>query len=678
MVIDLEHKAATQTEKAPGTIVLFKPKLDALLSAQSNCQFSQWLVKGLSTKCLNWPGLEQRAGDISLCIDYLTYTFDPLPLVEVTWFGLWDPREDFDEERGRCQVRYHSFLDVIACPDNPASEFVSTRPINPSIGSQKNLVLSRRWIQECMENHVDCPALAGKFMPKYVLKLSQNADQYHVSIYQPFSPEPYTALSYCWGGDQPHKTTRAKINSGNLELDYHILPASIQDAIKVTVGLGYQYLWVDSLCIVQDEGQEKAEQIALMPNIYTSAIVTIVASRANRAIDGFLHEIDVKAVTNLCFKLPFKCPGSSTVGTVFLSKINNVDDPEPIDFRGWTFQERFLSPRVLDFATKQLSWTCSSSSVDEGFRDGWKLRSLKQDRLFLENNFFTKQMGSAVPAVNGSHIDIQNWRLMVAYYTRRRLTFPKDRILAISGVAGMFATVLKDQYAAGHWKQSLPFDLLWSKSPESTPERRPSEYLAPSWSWAAVTGEVWFWYAHKVSPSDMPPVTPDVHLTDVLTELEEQTAVFGAVTSGCIKGSGSIRKLVWFGNQETPDHFHALHDYTLEGDVRPVPLMRMIPDAIEDEFAKDPSRKDISIPVHLLHVGTCTNWGIRGLFGLVLREMASASQRRRFTRLGIFHNCPPRGRKRRALGVARPWDSLAEGDNLAFFADCVKEEFEII
>lgn len=127
------------------------------------------------------------------------------------------------------------------------------------------------------------------------------------------------------------------MNSGNLNVDWNLLPRSIWDAIKVTVGLGYCYLLVDSLCIIQDDDHEKAKEIALMPKIYRKAIVTIVASRANRAVDGFLQGIDVQSATELRFKLPFRCPGSSTTGTVYLTKMRSVEASKPVDSRGWTF-----------------------------------------------------------------------------------------------------------------------------------------------------------------------------------------------------------------------------------------------------------------------------------------------------------------------------------------------------
>lgn len=230
----------------------------------------------------------------------------------------------------------------------------------------------------------------------------------------------------------------------------------------------------------------------------------------------------------------------------------------------------------------------------------------------------------------------------------------------------MFASVLKDQYVAGHWRQSLPFDLLWFIVPGTALQRRQSEYQAPSWSWAAIMGNIWFNFARAASPSDYEPPKPAMSLSDMHTVLEEKTAAFGAVTSGYIRGRGRIRSLVWFGNQDTPDHLHVLHDRDSAGNLEPVPLLRIIPDALEDEFSRHPLDRDISIAVHLLHVGTCTGWGLRGLVGVVLREqplLGRNPSRRKFSRVGVFHINPTIKRKRKALGVPRPSDNLGQGGN---------------
>jgi hypothetical protein len=101
---------------------------------------------------------------------------------------------------------------------------------------------------------------------------------------------PYLALSYCWGGDQRHKTTKRSMLHSNGAVNVSLLPATIRDAISVTINLGYKYLWVDSLCIIQDDQQDRMAEIAKMPTIYSNAICTIAASFPAKASEGFLGD----------------------------------------------------------------------------------------------------------------------------------------------------------------------------------------------------------------------------------------------------------------------------------------------------------------------------------------------------------------------------------------------------
>lgn len=132
-------------------------------------------------------------------------------------------------------------------------------------------------------------------MPEILLKVSRNeasdAAPYEISHYFPTqgTAEPYLALSYCWGGAQKYTTTKQRITSGDSHLDWSQIPHTIQDALIVTASLGYKYVWVDSLCIVQDDDiYKKAKQIGMMSNIYTNATVTILASKAKSSDEGFL------------------------------------------------------------------------------------------------------------------------------------------------------------------------------------------------------------------------------------------------------------------------------------------------------------------------------------------------------------------------------------------------------
>lgn len=172
----------------------------------------------------------------------------------------------------------------------------------------------------------------------------------------------YTALSYCWGANQAEhfKTTKQTVARLFEGFSLEELPMTLQDAVWTTVKLGLRYLWVDALCIVQDDDYDKAHEISMMPSIYSQAVVNIAASRASGAGQGFLGLRDLAA---LGLQTRFVLPAMSFTGlnsTAYLSQAGG-DPMEPLEGRAWVLQERILSPRVLQFGSTQTSWKCFHS-----------------------------------------------------------------------------------------------------------------------------------------------------------------------------------------------------------------------------------------------------------------------------------------------------------------------------
>lgn len=183
---------------------------------------------------------------------------------------------------------------------------------------------------------------------------------------------PYAALSYCWGGEQRVKTTIESHSRYMQRIDISELPDTIKDAIFVTIELGLEYLWVDALCIIQDDPNDRDMELTHVPDVYSQATVTILASRAPAVHDGFLQP---RTAPPPSFRLPFQCP-DGTLDSVDLYLHNDYQPSEPLDTRGWALQERLLSTRMLDFSTLQTRWICHKTTDTEdeveGQVDGWK------------------------------------------------------------------------------------------------------------------------------------------------------------------------------------------------------------------------------------------------------------------------------------------------------------------
>ncbi len=156
-------------------------------------------------------------------------------------------------------------------------------------------------------------------------------------------------------------TTAATLPSMLRAIRLEDIPKTFRDAVYVTRQLGYQYIWIDALCIIQDSDSDKAEQISQMQDIYRNAVFTISASRSADCNDGFIGPVHLDPENRpevVSRKIPYSTP-EGIVGCIQLRKLILFDTSlQPIHKRGWTYQEHFLSHRTLSFGD-QISWQCA-------------------------------------------------------------------------------------------------------------------------------------------------------------------------------------------------------------------------------------------------------------------------------------------------------------------------------
>ncbi|KAK0739487.1 hypothetical protein B0T21DRAFT_143074 [Apiosordaria backusii] len=314
----------------------------------------------------------------------------------------------------------------------------------------------------------------------------------------------------------------------------------IQDAATICQRIGIHYLWIDALCIIQDDPNDKSIEISKMPSIYGGATVTIVAARSPSAADGFLGErlpgLKEAAV------VPYRCLDGE-LGFITLTRIGNGFEPaEPIDERGWTLQERLLSCRIIEFGSRQTRWICpetrSSGFSNEGLTDGWsrdvnysnkrRTEGLDLDLIRAAKStidFYGRPRNSQFKEYLKA---MEHWEKICESFTERALTVSSDRAVGISGIAQLFAEFSGDQYIAGLWKSCFHSGLLWKIErsyidPKTQP--RPTTYQGPSWSWLSVNGPVSFDRVRR----------PSECVAEILsceTEPAEETAQYGLVREG--------------------------------------------------------------------------------------------------------------------------------------------------
>ncbi|KAF2786560.1 HET-domain-containing protein [Melanomma pulvis-pyrius CBS 109.77] len=393
--------------------------------------------------------------------------------------------------------------------------------MNTEPGSKDALELCASWLRSCKKEH-SCPQPSNVWMPARVLAISRDNGSPRLSLRPTAgcSIEPYAALSYCWGGSQQVQTTTENISQHELAIDLSRLPKTLQDAVAVADSCGIKYLWVDALCITQDDAVDKAMEIANMGHVYANATVVISASRAKTAAEGFLGPRAPMGTDTpqLLFRLPFHTKGRS-LGDMIL--IPHVPTPkEPIDERAWTLQERLLANRCLEFGPVQTRWSCS---------------------------YYASRTLGTLPPVDGNsphQVYRRLWHRIVEMQSRRLVGSEKDRLGSLAGIALRFGGLLNEDYVCGIWKHSLSSDLLWSAERGTVVAVKPIMYIAPSWSWAAINAGI---NMHPVPAEDL---DHGFRIGGHDVVLEDRQSPFGALRSGSLQVYGCLQSVFWNPHEE--------------------------------------------------------------------------------------------------------------------------------
>jgi hypothetical protein len=243
-----------------------------------------------------------------------------------------------------------------------------------------------------------------------LIEVTKVADEFKLKVKATSgSPtEPYCALSYCWGGEQHIKSTKASLSTWMESIPWDDLPQTLRDAVTVCQKLNIKYLWVDAFCIVQDDQEDKTIEIAQMPNVYYNSTLTIAASRASNVREGFLEVRSEKQFIPKVFTLKYHANRVNKPGSITLIRAQIT--PEPLDTRGWTLQERLLSARTLVFGSRQLRFICQHNP--RGATDGWRLKpeesKFRQDN--LENTEVLQASYNIKSKILQSTFTTMSWR----------------------------------------------------------------------------------------------------------------------------------------------------------------------------------------------------------------------------------------------------------------------------
>jgi hypothetical protein len=220
-------------------------------------------------------------------------------------------------------------------------------------------------------------------------------------------------------------------------------------------------------------------------------------------------------------------------------------------FYAWAYscslQEKILSPKVLHFSKEQVFWTCHKARACESFPDGAGL--LEEGRTTLKDLVPGKPLAHYDSPL---HMKISYWMRVVDTYSRTKLTFQSDRLIALSGIAREVHRMVQTPYIAGLWQDQLPHTLLW-QSHRDPKNVITSEYIAPSWSWASAEQPIRF--DHEAHGPESAPVCSCVTLVEIKISLADQEDAFGQVTAGHLRIRGRLGFITWKYETDGKNYF---------------------------------------------------------------------------------------------------------------------------
>ncbi|KAI2777788.1 HET-domain-containing protein [Daldinia loculata] len=451
-----------------------------LESSAPTCQLCSILWEGLEAFCLVSPGTVQwivlRQEEEPFRLQYKQSPEDK------AWIGLHYYTKD--------------------AHDPLSGTFKPSSDLEPNTASEKYLSQMKSWVTHCNDKHDICRSRLNDYLPTRVLDVSRNQD--YAFIYEPAKTDkgPYIALSHCWGGAVPSMTTTETLGKNKDGISIESLPRTFQDAIYVTRQLQCRYLWIDSLCIIQDSLDDWINEASHMADVYGSSYVTIAATASADSNGGlfYRHDIlDARHTTERRLKT-----GLSTIVNVrpalehspyFANTHYGLDysTRAPLLERSWCFQEYLLSPRVLSFTQWEILWVCfSKRSCNCG-------EYTENTREVVSSSDLKARFDAQIRG--GSLKDLHRlWEDIIGAYLLKGITYDTDRLPALAGIAQPFYERGLGRYVNGLWETTLLSDLFWEANASFDTNyniiaKRNANRKVPSWSWVSVSGS--FRYAYS-------------------------------------------------------------------------------------------------------------------------------------------------------------------------------------
>ncbi|KAI0538009.1 heterokaryon incompatibility protein-domain-containing protein [Xylaria digitata] len=407
----------------------------------------------------------------------------------------------------------------------------STIKQSPSIDDYENgtsssssFQIAKAWLHSCITSHETCGHVSAA-LPTRVIDVGDGSRD-------PFLFETkgahhsYCALSYCWGTvSNAHQTTTKNLQRYYAAIPPRELPRTLLDAIHAARAMGFKYIWIDALCIIQDDNDDWSREAVKMTQVYANAALTITTSVGGSSHDGLfrahpdgffnpqqlyirlpkrdrirekapIRDLDLSVVRHcptrpLSYLAVYPDANFPYIGFAYIGAVGS-----PVETRAWTLQEQILSRRILYYGNGAILWECLDVSASEHdpdgvrhgiqFPDRWKIKQYFHSHMASQPQSTTYGMASNSEAVVLDKPFATYCRLLETY-GNRSITKPSDRITAILGLGQIMQKVSGNEFIGGIWKGGHTLaSLLWSIEVPS-PKARTSNF--PTWSWASVSPE---------------------------------------------------------------------------------------------------------------------------------------------------------------------------------------------
>lgn len=469
--------------------------------------------------------------------------------VDVCWREQHDDDDHQDNEQGHAgwpNLKLEFFTDGDG--QSSFSAIGRGRQISSNPLHDAGLTTLRDLLKICLSSHSKCRRPNSTTLPKRVLDVlgdDSKSVRLHESDFNQeenrFEYGEYIALSHIWGVAKGlPKTTTSTLLSYRKGIPWTTLPRALQEAVVLTRTLGFRWLWVDALCLVQDDVASKIDDSMTMDQIFGNAFLTIAATSAADSSSQPLFPTQVQpfkiqATDNkgsafkiyvreqpghYSFKAPFDESAHMNDWELPFNTSDESNQDTPLLKRAWAFTERLISPRVLHFTKSEMilecreGYQCECGRIADSVFDSRATDSIKQEfgRVVYETNrrpsfdgsvqdsmsgieTVTSQLASTTLTNGAKNISqkreeaLQLWSYIITEFTARNMTYSSDRLLAIANIANQLSPALHSGYVAGQWTFST-MGLLWY--PNDSTRCRRSKPLAghniPSWSWASIEG----------------------------------------------------------------------------------------------------------------------------------------------------------------------------------------------